>query len=458
MKSSKMSTLIIGATFAIFATQAAWAFVTGSNQVEPIAYNDAAHLMKVSAGSVPSVKQVEDAFREQNYAQAEALLNQVTEAKPNNAKAWYLLAQAEEKLGKYGQAKKDLSKAESLDASLKFSSPGAVPRMHQELDRLESGRSVAAPAQAMNHSTVAIPGYSQHPAVGGYTSETLSPVKSNEPTSHTWIYVLVFLMAAGVGIYWYMNKRAKEKEQEEKERVRKALLSRANALQERASTLSKTARFEGQESSAFGVAAANAVSRANSKLGLLKPTNAMFEEEGEKRDLDKLESEIEVLENQSARKQWNVEAKQSVASSSLSSENTSSEFDSQSGFGRSAAGYQTMQQPMFQTAPVVVQQPTTVIVENNNSSGLLQTMILADALSESHHHHQHDYDRDDDRRYSNSSVGYSTRQSSQEVEESSSVDLGGSSGGWDSSSSSSSSSSDDSFDSGSSGSSSDDSW
>ena len=86
-----------------------------------------------SAFALPTQKDVEQAIRAQNWTNAESMLLEVTKAKPNNAKAWYFLAQTEEKEGKFGSAQQDLHRAEQLDPSLNFASPGQVPLLEQRL-------------------------------------------------------------------------------------------------------------------------------------------------------------------------------------------------------------------------------------------------------------------------------------------------------------------------------------
>lgn len=443
--------------------------------VDAEAYDAASNYLKASdaapgPAALPSQKQVEDAIRAQNWTQAESMLGQVVAAKPNNAKAWYFLSETEEKLGKFSHARQDLSKAEALDPGLKFASPGAVPQMEQRLAREEAGTS-RAPAPSYQRQQPQ-PIYAARPATtsSSYGTPVSAPV-DQKPASHAWIFVLLGLIVLGAGAYWFFSKRAKDKELEESEHARKGLLARANSLQERATALAKTARFEGQESSAFGVAASGALSRANSALSRLKVSGSGHDSAG----LDSLESDIEALENQAARKAWDEKASAPAAPApapSSFSANAPAQAPGSVYQGSGLAGYPAAGYP----APGYVQpipQQNTVIIDNGNSgTGLLETMIVADALRDSHRERDYERDRDYDRQrqrdYDRQQQTYAPAPAP--AEPPAAFDMGGSDGGWDSgnspsqdSSSSSSSdwdsgSSSSSDDSGSSSSSDDSSW
>jgi hypothetical protein len=105
-----------------------------------------------SAFAAPAPAQVEEAIRAQNWPVAEQLLKQVVAEKPGSAKAWYYLAQTEEKLGKNSAALEDLRRSETIDHSLKFASPGEPAAMERRLNQAMAPRAVIVqPAPVNTH-------------------------------------------------------------------------------------------------------------------------------------------------------------------------------------------------------------------------------------------------------------------------------------------------------------------
>ena len=137
----------------------------------------------LAVAALPSTKDVEAAMRAQNWQQAETMLLEVTNAKPTNAKAWYLLAQAEEKQGKFGSAQQDLLRAEKLDPSLSFASPGQVPALEQ---RLAGEIRTQAPAHAPSAQTQSISHVQPAPQDSGLG----------------WVWALLGFAFIALMIYW----------------------------------------------------------------------------------------------------------------------------------------------------------------------------------------------------------------------------------------------------------------
>jgi hypothetical protein len=246
--------------------------------------------------------------------------------------------------------------------------------------------------------------------------------------------LLLLVLVGGVGFYFF-NKRNQAQQNDERERQRKALLSRTNPLQERASALLKTARFEDQLNSAFGASAQSCLSKANSILGRLKSVNAPVNTYTDTRDIEELEKTLEALESQATRKAWN----ETPPTPHLEAQPRASQTSSAEPSG-----------PYAQSAPYgapVQAAPTTVIVQDHGNSGLLQTMILADALRDRPHssHREYDLERqlDDERAARRSAEDRSYRNSApvQEPEPPARFDFGNDS-------SNDSSSTDSSFDTG----------
>jgi tetratricopeptide (TPR) repeat protein len=387
------------------------------------------------AASTPTPRQIEDAIRAKNWTGAESMLDEVLRDKPDSAKAWYWMAQTQEKLNHQSKALQALGKAENLDPSLKFASPGAVADMRSRLGQSTMAQSRPT-APRPQSAPQAIPGYESRSRVGdsgaAVANRAQAPVQSS---SHVWMYVLGFLLLAGGGAWYFIHKRNQKQEQEAgdaQERDRKTLLGRANNAQERATSLFKTARFETQESSAFGVAAAGVLSRANSALSRLKGSNATFDAYHERSALDTMESELESLENQAARKAWDeqpVAPTPAAAPAADPSYNQGGMLSSgqPQGYnpGYAPAGYAPMQQG-----------PSTVVVNQGSGSSLLETMVIANALGHNHHDREYDLERDNQRlRDQQRHDAQPQRYEPAPVQESSTFDLGGNDSSWDNSSS-----------------------
>lgn len=386
-----------------------------------------------TASAAPSPKQIEEAIRANNWTGAESMLNDVLREKPDSAKAWYWMAQTQEKLNHPSKAFSALSKAEQLQPNLTFASPGAVADMRSRLAQASSAQTRQAQRPATQ--TQPLPGYAGRAPVGDGNARRSEPAAPAQPSSHAWIYILLALAAVGGGGAWYyMNKRSKQQASDAidaQERDRKALLGRANGAQERATSLSKTARFEGQESSLFGVAAAGLLSRANSALSRLKSSNATFDAYHERTALDNMEGELESLENQSARKAWSEEpasTRQAPATASHAPQG----FSVDNGQAAQPQAYNGGYGAPAQQAP-----QTIIVNQGSSGSGLLGTMLVADMISHSGHDRSREYDLErDNQRLRDQQRNDQQRPAAPEpTRDNSSFDLGSNDSGWDSGSS-----------------------
>jgi tetratricopeptide (TPR) repeat protein len=349
-------------------------------------------MLKVAdQGAIPSKKDVQASIRDKNWPQAERQLRQVLDVKAKDATAWYYLAQVQDKMGKRSEAKAALAKASSLDPALKFASPGAIASLERRLGgqprQSASARPRSEPIQA---PSAEIAGYNDRPAVGStsYSSPQPSrpaPTAPASPASYGWVAALLALAAAGAGAWFFFNKRAKEAKAAEGERERRGLLARANSVQERASALQRTARFESQESSAFGVAAKSAASKATSALGRLNSISASVDAYREKRTLDELERDVEALETQAARKAWDEEPVQPRDPPAGSGAPVSTHY--QGGAPHGGSGY-----PGGAPSPYSGHQgaPSTVVV--NQGPDLLTAMVLGGAFNANHNDHARERD------------------------------------------------------------------
>lgn len=347
-----------------------------------------------SAQELATPAQIESAVRAGDYRQAEGMLAKVIKARPENARAWYWMAQTQEKLGEPAKSRRALDQAQKLQPDLKFASPGAVEAMRARL-----ARAPAPSTQAVAPSTSpgAIPGYDARPPVGqSPAAQSRAPSTSiasapKESGGMGWLLWPLGLAALGGGGFFLYSRREKTRKADERERERKALLARANSAFERAAALAKTARFESQESSSFGVGSASAASKATSAISRLSSSGAAFSAPAEREQLQELERDVEALENQAARQAWDEKPQAAPVAA-----------HSDSAFGRGPESNPTGSSGFQGSTPAgssgvggyASQPPQTVVVERDSGGGLLQSMMIANALSSSSHGHDRSYERD----------------------------------------------------------------
>ena len=108
----------------------------------------AAALWSAAAMAVPTVDEVSAAARAGDYPKAEAMVREAIAAKPQSARAHYILAEILSKEHKFADASTEASRASEIDPSLKFAGDPAKFRTFQgELSR-ELARPAAAPGVA----------------------------------------------------------------------------------------------------------------------------------------------------------------------------------------------------------------------------------------------------------------------------------------------------------------------
>ena len=101
--------------------------------------------------ALPAPKDIEAAVNAGHYAQAETLLREVLQEKPNSARAHYELGQVLAHEAKYDEALAQLQRAKAIDSTLKFAA--SPEKFQQTLDKI----STAASAGQLPASTVATP-------------------------------------------------------------------------------------------------------------------------------------------------------------------------------------------------------------------------------------------------------------------------------------------------------------
>ncbi len=111
-------------------------------------------MLVMSAGwalALPSPKDIEAAVGAGQLPQAETMLREVLQAKPQSAKAHYELGQVLARQGKYMEAQQALDQAKSIDPALKFaSSPEAFSKTYDTVQA--QVRAVPAPAASTQNA------------------------------------------------------------------------------------------------------------------------------------------------------------------------------------------------------------------------------------------------------------------------------------------------------------------
>lgn len=98
-----------------------------------------------SAQALPSVDQVQAAAKSGDYAGAEKMMREVVTAKPDSARAHYVLAEILAHERQFGEAAEHTRRARALDPAIKFADPAKFTAFEQLLQREQAG--VARPAQ-----------------------------------------------------------------------------------------------------------------------------------------------------------------------------------------------------------------------------------------------------------------------------------------------------------------------
>ena len=106
--------------------------------------------------ALPTPKDIEAAVNAGHLSQAETLLREVLQDKPNSARAHYELGEVLGRQAKYDDALAELQRAKSIDSSLKFAS--TPEKFQQTLDKVNAAASAAKlpAATAPAHPAVAV--------------------------------------------------------------------------------------------------------------------------------------------------------------------------------------------------------------------------------------------------------------------------------------------------------------
>lgn len=145
------------------------------------------------AQAVPTVDEVQSAVKAGRHEQAETMMREVVAAKPESAKAHYVLAELLAHNGRREEALKEVREARRIDPSIKFADPVKFARFEEMLQSpAKAGGSGGAGAYAgPNTGTVAAPG-------GNPTRSTAATTRGNESSAGSGMPSWIWLVGAAV--------------------------------------------------------------------------------------------------------------------------------------------------------------------------------------------------------------------------------------------------------------------
>ncbi len=104
--------------------------------------------------ALPTPKEIESAVSAGHYAQAESMLREVLQEKPQSAKAHYELGQVLAHAQRYKEAQTELQKAKDIDPSLKFAT--SADKFNSVVAKVNE--LAAAPSSSVVMAPSAVPG------------------------------------------------------------------------------------------------------------------------------------------------------------------------------------------------------------------------------------------------------------------------------------------------------------
>jgi hypothetical protein len=157
-------------------------FLTVRTLFKPLA---AGLLLAVSALALalPTPKDIETAVREGHMAQAESMLREVIQEKPQSAKAHYELGQVLAREARYPEALTELKQAKTIDPSLKFA--GSDAQFNAVFDKVSAA---ATPAVTHNTPSTAV--------VQAAPAPQAPPASGSSSLSYIWIAIALVVVVA----------------------------------------------------------------------------------------------------------------------------------------------------------------------------------------------------------------------------------------------------------------------
>ena len=186
----------------------------------------AASLMLVSAAAfaaVPSAGQIEQSMTQGNWSQADAQLNEVLQAHPNNAKAHYLYAQVLDREGRPADALAQIQQARTLDPAVKFTNPSNFNAMEARI-RSDANR-VNSSTNTSNLSNSTTASVTRNP----FNQGGMAAPERHGPSMGMWVLLAVLFAGIALVLRWGL-KRARSNDDGQADADRRTQLKRATEL------------------------------------------------------------------------------------------------------------------------------------------------------------------------------------------------------------------------------------
>ncbi len=130
-------------------------------------------LLSAAAWALPSVQDVQAQVQQGHYSQAESMMKEVLDAKPDSAKGHYIYAELLAHNGNFSKASAEAAKAKELDPSIKFADPEKFRAFQALLQREQS-----PPSRTESSSSLSNLGSSVAPA----------PAPARSPGVPSWVW------------------------------------------------------------------------------------------------------------------------------------------------------------------------------------------------------------------------------------------------------------------------------
>lgn len=147
------------------------------------------------AQALPNVDEVQAAAQRGDYAGAEKMVREVLAAKPDSARAHYVLAEILAHERKFTEAREHASRARTLDPAIKFTDPAKFSAFAQLLERQHANATPAAVAPVT-------PGQAAPPP-------RAAPVERTESGGvPVWLLVVGAVIFIALAVRWMRNRTA----------------------------------------------------------------------------------------------------------------------------------------------------------------------------------------------------------------------------------------------------------
>jgi tetratricopeptide (TPR) repeat protein len=185
-----------------------------------------ASLMLVSAAAfaaVPTAGQIEQSMTQGNWSQADAQLQEVLQAHPNNAKAHYLYAQVLDREGRSSDALAQVQQARALDPAIKFTDPSRFNAMESRI-RSDANR-VNSSANTSNSSNSTSTAVTRNP----FNQGAVAAPEKHGPSMGMWVLLAVLFAGIALVLRWGL-KRARSNDDGQADADRRTQLKRSTEL------------------------------------------------------------------------------------------------------------------------------------------------------------------------------------------------------------------------------------